>query len=119
MLLTLFCKCCGKEFQRHHYFVWSTDVFCSVNCRNQYVRKASLHLVKNQKDTRYSILNRDHYVCKNCGDGSVRLNIHHIDGSGDWSDWEKSNNDKDNLITLCSSCHLKLHYNEKNKRDIV
>lgn len=45
-------------------------------------------------------LQRDNYVCRKCGSAS-RIAIHHID-------WDKTNNELSNLITLCSKCHAKL-----------
>ena len=50
---------------------------------------------------RKSIRERDHYVCKIClKNGWV---IHHID-------YEKSNCNPNNLITLCNKCHAKTNY---------
>lgn len=48
------------------------------------------------------ILNRDKYCCKNCL-AFEKLVIHHIDE-------DKSNNKEDNLITLCRTCHMKVHH---------
>src|SRR5690606_6935812 len=42
--------------------------------------------------------------CANCGSGS-RLQVHHRDGN-------PLNNDPSNLITLCASCHMRLHWQE-------
>ena len=41
--------------------------------------------------------------CEICGMSGCRLEIHHIDG-------DHANNELDNLITLCASCHKKAHY---------
>lgn len=50
------------------------------------------------------VLHRDGYTCKKCKQDKCRLEVHHI--------LFRSNggtNSPDNLITLCSSCHDKLH----------
>ena len=55
------------------------------------------------------VLNRDGYKCQHCKGKSKdsKLEVHHIiyrsNGGGD---------EQENLITLCSSCHYKLHHNE-------
>jgi 5-methylcytosine-specific restriction endonuclease McrA len=113
MLLQLVCKNCKNEFQRHHYFVWSEDVFCSVKCHRQYIKKSSHHLKNKREETKKYILERDHHSCVICGKRGVRLNIHHIDGSGDTNCWEKSNNNFENLVTLCTSCHTCYHWAER------
>lgn len=52
---------------------------------------------------RRRILERDNYKCrmKNC-DRIDDLNVHHID-------YERSNNDDSNLVTLCAICHKAVH----------
>lgn len=63
------------------------------------------------KALKQSILERDNYTCQ-CLDCIIEnitdLHIHHID-------FNKQNNDPENLITLCNSCHAKT--NGKNKRN--
>lgn len=58
------------------------------------------------------VLERDKYTCQSCGN-SKKLIIHHIDGSGARRerkiDIQKTNNSLENLITLCESCHFRLH----------
>lgn len=78
---------------------------------------------------RNSILKRDKSLCRVCGhDGSHlkvgrgnkgKLVVHHIDGKSYASGFkpEDCNNELDNLITLCNSCHRKLHWwQRKNYR---
>lgn len=52
------------------------------------------------------IRDRDGRMCTSCGkleeDNKKKLSIHHIDEN-------KLNSDPENLITLCMSCHNKLH----------
>ena len=51
---------------------------------------------------------RDGYVCQNCGltqeEAGYVLSVHHID-------YDKRNNNEDNLILLCKSCHAYTNYN--------
>lgn len=56
-------------------------------------------------DIRELALERDNFRCVNCGAKRI-LCVHHIDKN-------KLNNDVENLITLCRSCHMKLHWREK------
>lgn len=72
------------------------------------------------------VFERDNWECQECGmsqEQSIilfnrKLYIHHIDGNGSTSD--NINNDIDNLITLCSRCHGKIHkkiqVEERNKK---
>lgn len=46
-------------------------------------------------------------ICKNCGKEG-RLEIHHRDGN-------RRNNENENLISICASCHKKIHYREFNR----
>tara|TARA_Y100000310_G_scaffold115434_1_gene113982 strand:+ start:306 stop:1184 length:879 start_codon:yes stop_codon:yes gene_type:complete len=50
------------------------------------------------------IKNRDNNICQICYIKYKILCIHHID-------YDKQNNDSNNLITLCNSCHVKTNYN--------
>jgi len=62
-------------------------------------------------DLRKQVLERDRYSCQSCGYNpnsivigkKMKLHIHHIDKN-------RKNNVLSNLITLCASCHSKLHY---------
>jgi predicted HNH restriction endonuclease len=61
------------------------------------------------------ILKRDNHKCKICG-GIKQLSIHHIDGINYLKG--KPNNTFDNLITLCNSCHHKLHWWQRKNHDL-
>lgn len=69
---------------------------------------------RNWKQQRKKALERDGYECLLCGT-SEDLNVHHktpirtFDKSTDG--WWRLANDLDNLITLCRSCHKKVHAN--------
>ena len=60
--------------------------------------------IKNWGKLRAAILERDNHQCRmiNCV-SSDRLNVHHID-------YDRSNNNQSNLVTLCSACHRQIHY---------
>ena len=58
------------------------------------------------KQIKKSILERDNYKCQypNCTEIHDRLHVHHID-------YNKTNNNPENLITLGTSCHTKTNGN--------
>ncbi len=54
------------------------------------------------------IRKRDNHTCQCCGKKDIKkkLDVHHID-------YDKKNNNEDNLITLCRSCHIKTNYDRE------
>jgi len=54
--------------------------------------------------------NNNKWVCDTCGVNNTNSNfdliVHHIDGNN-------RNNNVDNLMVLCQSCHTKIHVNDK------
>jgi len=54
------------------------------------------------KELKQQIYERDNYKCQcpDCNLENIKLMVHHID-------YNKKNNNPDNLITLCNSCHSK------------
>jgi hypothetical protein len=54
---------------------------------------------------RKDILKRDNYICQKCA--KKGNTVHHID-------YNKDNNDKSNLITLCNRCNLQVNFNKDN-----
>ncbi len=52
------------------------------------------------------IRKRDNYVCQKCltPENGWKHSVHHID-------YDKKNNDPNNLITLCKGCHIRTNYN--------
>ena len=66
-------------------------------------------------ELRERIRERDNYICQKCSitqEESISkynkiLSVHHID-------YDKMNNNSENLISLCTSCHSKTNYNRED-----
>ena len=54
-------------------------------------------------NVRQYVLKRDNYSCRICGCKEAKFHVHHIETR------KAGGNAPDNLITLCESCHKKLH----------
>ena len=67
---------------------------------------------------RRSIRERDNYICQLCNKNQIeeleqferKLSIHH-------KDFNKQNNNPNNLISLCHQCHMKTNNNRKDWKD--
>lgn len=61
---------------------------------------------------RDSIFERDNYTCQDCGSSGdeVLIHAHHIKG---WNEYPDLRLEISNGITLCSSCHARLHGKQK------
>jgi len=69
------------------------------------------YLLEDWKKLIKRIYARDNYTCQECGKKGGLLNAHHI------IPWAISKNDcDDNLITLCVSCHAKIHIKLRDKK---
>ena len=114
--LDKYCEYCGNKLERKRFngrledfTVFSNRKYCNREC----MKKDYLKIGDNHTQT-YSnahttarkinelILHKE--VCELCGN-DTNLDIHHIDGN-----WQ--NNNLDNLMCLCRSCHTKY---ERNK----
>ena len=102
---TKICKKCGKPFNRRtfsgrleDYTRYMSREYCSKSC--SYVRPPI------RTRTGFQHIARKHRKnsCENCGN-TEHLQIHHKD-----ENWK--NNSLDNLVTLCPSCHMKLHWSQ-------
>lgn len=98
------CASCGAKMERK----WFNGVLESMNCflrRRHCGRQCMATAMLQEHITRsgHLVRARKHLkkACEQCGT-SVRLGIHHKNRN--WSD-----DSPDNLETLCSSCHTKLH----------
>lgn len=81
------------------------------------LRRASLGISKEDFSENYTqrmeflslskeILKRDEYTCAWCSQIGGDLNVHHLDF---WSKAPDKRFDTLNLVTLCKSCHFKIH----------
>ena len=102
------CENCGKTFNRKRFNGRLEDPTrylsrrnCSQSCGNskKEVTRDALHwrARKHRAET-----------CAECGTRED-LHVHHIDRN-------VANNKPRNLLTLCSSCHLKLHWQEDREK---
>lgn len=67
---------------------------------------------RRQRDPRYkpwreAVLRRDDYKCKRCGFFDIGNHAHHL---LEWKEFPALRYDVDNAITLCTSCHAKVHH---------
>ena len=79
-----------KEYEKNYY---------QTHKKEHYIRGLRYRL---GSDVGLEVLKRDGHKCVSCG-RKKNLVIHHIDR-------DKSNNTKNNLVTLCWSCHNCLHW---------
>ena len=66
------------------------------------------------EDLKSFIRDRDNHRCRICNDPPLKtqLPVHHIDN-------DKYNNDPNNLITLCLSCHVSIHNSKRATKEIM
>jgi 5-methylcytosine-specific restriction endonuclease McrA len=79
------------------------------------------HSLRGYDGKRVKVLERDKSQCTMCGNKKYLI-VHHKDNSGRIKDgrifWNiKPNNELSNLITLCQSCHIKLHNTESKTNE--
>lgn len=119
------CKECKKIFYVFPYKVkYNRGIFCCKDCYTRWYRKNG----KKENTPRWidgrsylpyppefnrklkrRIKERDDYICQYCG-STKKLSIHH-------KDYDKFNNNEDNLITACMSCNSKLGDKLTNVKD--
>lgn len=99
------CETCGTPLERKRYNgrledrgVFLRRRFCNLSCSKV---KASVQANSHRWRARRVMRPT---VCETCGT-TVDLHIHH-------KDRDVTNNRPENLASLCSSCHLKLHWRE-------
>jgi len=94
------CRACGKPVAPGRK---SCEICLSIK-RDFEARKRANH--PDQK-----IRERDGFKCRLCGGIGSRIIVHHIDGKGREGRNKStiSNDDPTNLITLCDSCHYRIH----------
>lgn len=107
------CEYCNKEYGRKKYGkryedakIFNKRKYCSREC----MRKSYLNIGQNQNTssaTREIARNINNLIlkktkCEKCGTEEGQLDMHHID-------FDENNNELDNLMCLCRSCHMKIH----------
>lgn len=115
--LDRYCEYCGNKLERKRFngrledfTVFSNRKYCNRECMQRDYLKIGKHnqSYSNAHTTARKIneliLHKE--VCELCGSDN-NLDIHHIDG-----DWQ--NNNLDNLMCLCRSCHTKYERNKDN-----
>ena len=79
--------------------------------RNSVVNnKQHLRFIPEYKEWRKAVFERDNYTCQHCLQRGCRLNAHHIMPFARYPELRFSVN---NGISLCESCHKKVHRKEK------
>lgn len=80
--------------------------------------KRTLHHIKDGR-AMYRRYKKDY--CENCGTKEGRLEIHHKKPAQYRGNWTitKGDHSKENLITLCNSCHQKEHYRKLGRKMLV
>lgn len=104
------CKTCKRKTTKKYFHENSEQ------CRRRqksWRSKNKRHLKRKYIEYRYGgnrikALERDGFKCQECGKKDV-LDVHHIDGKGSTFPVPEQNNSIENLITLCRSCHRKIH----------
>jgi 5-methylcytosine-specific restriction endonuclease McrA len=74
--------------------------------------------VTNRIDGRATFSKYKKSSCEKCG-ATGRLEMHHIKPAvykDDWRGYEAGNHNPENLMTLCNSCHQKIHYRELGRK---
>ena len=65
---------------------------------------------------RLEILQRDNFMCKNCGDEETELHVHHKKYIFGKEVYDYNNED---LITLCKECHYNITISKKNIKEMI
>lgn len=115
-LIKHLCKDCGKEISFTSYYGLGRCKSCSKKGKlnNEFINGSSYEKYPSEfnDNLKESVRKRDDYICQNCGMteeehlivyGRV-IHVHHID-------YNKKNNIKNNLITLCQGCNLRANCN--------
>jgi predicted RNA-binding Zn-ribbon protein involved in translation (DUF1610 family) len=130
-----YCSDCGKEISyrakkcKIHTMKGKSWTEARKKAQEFVVRKKEINFRKNRKNRKSIIMNkkeyhpdwhkirkqiyeRDRWICQECGCKCLdkrrniqgrKIQCHHID-------YDTKNNNWDNLITLCSSCHCKTNF---------
>ena len=106
--LERFCPLCGKSFLIYACHA-ERRTYCSYECADAAAAHAAppdhhFYTRSFWRNLRGSVLERDEYACKKCGNDTEGLHVHHV-----VSRFLGGEDEESNLITLCNSCHKKSH----------
>lgn len=65
---------------------------------------------------RLKILNRDDWACQCCFNEKETLHVHHMTYIKKQEPWDS---DSINLITICETCHTKIHSNDESVSSVI
>jgi hypothetical protein len=126
------CKVCGKDYRTYYSHIkWRGSNYCSKKCHNEgsslfqtgensaywkggiSFENGRIRKAIEWKTWRKIVFERDNYTCQICGIRSSKkewaeIHPHHIKS---FSEYPDSRFDINNGLTLCKSCHHKLHGN--------
>lgn len=117
-----YCKYCNKKLERKRFngrledfTVFKKRKYCNRECmKKDYLKIGNYNQTYSNSHTTARNINKlilKKNKCEFCGSKN-NLDIHHKDGN-----WQ--NNNLDNLICLCRSCHTKLEKNKNKKVCII
>jgi hypothetical protein len=119
----IICDWCGKEKEKpasHKNKGKHGYNFCSRRCKDNAQRLGGIEDIHpphyghtKEKYPHRAQFSEEEMICNRCGYNEFIscVDIHHIDFNPD-------NNDKDNLIPLCSNCHRALHWGKWEMKDL-
>jgi hypothetical protein len=108
------CKWCDEEFENGFkqndkgHIINRGREYCSERCLKRSLSLKSMEAREKLwfEGKRQDVLKRDKYSCQICG-RKESLAVHHKNGRGRGN--KKPDNRIENLITVCHSCHQKIH----------
>lgn len=115
--LEKYCAYCGKKLERKRFengrledfAVFKKRKYCNIECMGKAKLNIGYHPEQSNRSARTSArkimetIIKPEYKCAICGRTDKKLDVHHKDGNC-------KNNNPDNLILLCRSCHNKHHH---------
>jgi hypothetical protein len=131
-------KFCSKKCSRQYHYNTHKDVE-NANAKKWYSKNRDSEIAKNKeyreqnRELFHWYKNRDRFdglrdvifnlydnKCIAC-DSTYRLSVHHKDGGGNHKciPGVIANNDINNLVLLCGSCHTRLHHWQRRNKEIL